>query len=597
MRLSRAVCLFLAASLASPALAGASGYWVPSPTYNAHYCPSATSVAPGGTVNLAAMADSCSSGRPAEDLDTYKDLNGNTIPPPPGEDVSDHTFGVEWQVTGPQAYIELGNGTSWDWTAPCDCVPGSYTVKWRLSNTFFKLGRLDATTQWLTKGTITVTAHPTVYFTKPGGEDEYVTEVTRIEAHAYAPDGVSAVRVYIDHIDDSHFKGYMAIEPSGDCTFDWNTEFTSTGTHTIFLEPYNSHTCKGPVASLEVYAHPAATLTQISFQNDHTLWDRTSGVDAEITEPQWTPAARRPFAYTAGGQMTVVPHFTTSNVTASVFSRLTVGRSWYDSEWEAEGADQADVTFAASHFPLTLTRQAPCLGNVMDYNVYESYNLYIRKYATSNWCPAGEWTVYHPEVYLIFGAPIGPWGTSSNPRACWASVIKTACEWMEEDGYPNTEAGKLSARKRLADRAYHASQKTYNGSIGYSHCNYEGDEFVLSAFMIGNYADCRDMSAWWVKLCNGVGLNGQLRRLVGWFATKPILPVGTAIWQSAGWNYHQHGLYTNVYDPCLELREAVNYNIRVPQDESLSSPYVRDLWDQSEGVCVLDAPFGLTVVQ
>ncbi|HET6456095.1 MAG TPA: hypothetical protein VFI02_16945, partial [Armatimonadota bacterium] len=316
------------------------------------------------------------------------------------------------------------------------------------------------------------------------------------------------------------------------------------------------------------------------------LWNRAA--DEEITEPQWTPSVTKPFAYTTGSTMTVNVLMTSEDVTDAVDIRYTVGGTWRNSLGEIKGTPYSvDKDTGHGSFPYSLAHQTTALDSVMDYRLDQSYDFYVRKSSADEWCYADEGNATHPQVYLTFGAPIGPWGTKpanppdpAVPRTCWSAVTKDACEWMEETGYPNTDEGKLYARKRLAYKAFWSSGKNYDGGPTGSHCSSDGTEFRMKAFIDDDVADCRDMSAWWVKLCNSVGMNGQLRRIddgdTDHFITYNIDPVGSPDWQVVDWNFHQIGQYINAFDSCLQLNQS---SPRVTQDESINGSYKNDLYD------------------
>ena len=67
---------------------------------------------------------------------------------------------------------------------------------------------------------------------------------------------------------------------------------------------------------------------------------------------------------------------------------------------------------------------------------------------------------------------------------------------MPEDGYSANQT--LDAKKRLAFKAYWSTGKNYDGIRSHT----EGSVFNMWSFIIDDEADCRDMSSWWVKLCN-----------------------------------------------------------------------------------------------
>lgn len=159
--------------------------------------------------------------------------------------------------------------------------------------------------------------------------------------------------------------------------------------------------------------------------------------------------------------------------------------------------------------------------------------------------------------------------------------MDTACLWTPSPGY--TAGQTLEAKCNLAYMAYFFSGKTYNGRI--SHCLNDGMTFHMFNFLNDYQADCQDMSSWWVKLCNALGLATSVRRIDDphddgseGFWTKPISPVGSfgSTWNAVGWNFHQVGYSGNVFDACLMLKQS---SPRVPQDESINGSYKTDLYD------------------
>jgi hypothetical protein len=207
--------------------------------------------------------------------------------------------------------------------------------------------------------------------------------------------------------------------------------------------------------------------------------------------------------------------------------------------------------------------------------------VYVRKCTDSDWCPAGEGNATHPQVYLTFGDPVGPWGNTpapaNAPRTCWSKVLKDACEWMPESGYDASH--ERDAMDRLAYKAYTSSGKIYNGGAGATHyVEFSGKRRFNLWTLMGptTDADCQDMSLWWEMLCHSAGTNAYARRIDGSFATKSILPVGLSTWATTTWNFHHIGWDNNVFDPCIEVKES---DPRVPQDEGINSPYKTDLYN------------------
>ncbi|HEY3413214.1 MAG TPA: hypothetical protein VGM51_09175 [Armatimonadota bacterium] len=108
----------------------------------------------------------------------------------------------------------------------------------------------------------------------------------------------------------------------------------------------------------------------------------------------------------------------------------------------------------------------------------------------------------------------------------------------------------------------------------------------MTTFMLGNTSDCQDMSCWWIKVCNSLGMNGQFVIITGGqegLRTRHILAVGRSTWGAEDWGFHQVGWYSNVFDACLKLKwppYGQNDPSRVPQNEDLYGNYERDFWDR-----------------
>jgi|GEM_PF-2562023 len=239
------------------------------------------------------------------------------------------------------------------------------------------------------------------------------------------------------------------------------------------------------------------------------------------------------------------------------------------------------------------------LSNVRGYVLSQTITFYVRSSESSDWAYAGTSTPALP-VYLTFGAPIGPWGDATTPRACWYNVIRDACHWLEESGidYPNTTQGKLNARKYLAEAAYLYSGEHYGNN---THCYVDPldpDYILFDMFSFvtdDDDVDCQDMSSWWVKLCNSVGMNGQVQRICGPnditdLYTKPIFLVGTqSTWVEKQWDFHQVGWYDNVFDPCIKVKDPSDVE-RIPTDDDIGGDYKRDLYDSSYGYWFIGDP-------
>ncbi len=469
-------------------------------------------------------------------------------------------------------------------------VEGSATGSATLELVFYRVmsGTEYEITRDAVKFTIVDNTPPTISIAKPAVDYEYVTGTAFIKAYITDTSGISTAKVYVD----GTYKGNMTYE-NDYWRYDWNTTGTTKGNHTIRIDAQDASTSHNQSSATRyVYCHPVVSLDQISFQDDHTLWEPDA--DIEIQEPQWavTGPIRRPFAYTVGSQMTANVKLISDDVNGSANIRYTVNGSWKKTGGTVVDTYSADINTSGS-FPCWLAHYPTALDKVMDYTMDQSYSIYVRKSSNSDWCNAGSANVTHPQVYLTFGEPIGPWGTPITPRACWYNVLKYACEWMEESGYPNTDAGQLNARKRLAYKGYWSSGKYYSSS---SHCLIGDSIFWMSGFLDDNWADCRDMSAFWVKLCNSVGLDARVRRIdeasePDEFLTKSISLIGNQGWGPLTWNFHQVGDNSTVFDPCIQLDYG---NARVAQDEDINVEYKNSLYDS--GDWNLQNAFSLTEV-
>jgi len=445
---------------------------------------------------------------------------------------------------------------------------------------------------------------PTITIAKPAGDGEYVSGTTFVKAYVTDPSGVSWARVYVDN----EYAGEMYQE--GDYwRYDLSTSAYQKGTHELKIgaEDDLGHP---RTETRGVYCRPGVTLTGISFLDGHALW-YMSGVpaeDAQIEPPQYVPGApnpvTRPFAYTAGAQMSVFVGMSSTDITVPVQVMYMVGATWKDRNGNVMATDYREKwTPDAVTFPVSLAHYPPTPDRVTNYVLDQSYDLYVRRYMESEWCWAGEANVTHPQAYLTFGPPIGPWGHKTLPngqqveRTCWSAILDFACQRMPDNGYANTSSGKLEAREQLTDGAYWWCFKNYDG--GDTHC--ATTTFHMWTFLCQGWADCRDMSAYWVKLCNGLGMNAQARRIwpsAGYdtFLTRDIDPVGQPSWTAANWSFHQVGHYENLFDSCIRLRRNGDPDQPwIAKDADVGGHYKVDLLAPQQDWSV-DTPFSLLEV-
>jgi hypothetical protein len=555
------------------ALAGGSGHWIPSPWYNAHYCPSAYSVEPGGTIEFRAKADNCNGVTNAYDYDTYVDVYGNEIPPPPGESNFDATFVLTWTITGPNAYNESHSGTLWDWTAPC--VPGTYQVSWHMENTRPVGPRWDPPTG-ATLGNVTVTALPEVSIVVPACDDEYVSGTSRIKVFASSPDGISSVSLYVD--DD--LKGQMT-QQADYWVYYWNTAGTSQGAHTVQAVATNTHGCAGTIAR-RVYAHPQLTLTGVYFEQDHTLWDRfandaTGG--AVIERPQWTSSQDSPVAYTRSSEMKVRPRIVSASVTGAVQLRYMAGMYWSDSSSYTAEKTASGVTLPYSG----LAYHPSARGTMGLYACDETYQFFVRKCPESDWCPAGEAEASHAKVYHTLADPSSPWGQS---EPVWAAVLDEACYWGNGQ---TTAIGALTAIT-IGLHSRTTGQYKYNDGVrGFSdwHSEFPSEIMYLNCFLnvAQKQGDCRDFGSYLSLLANSVGVNLKYRitrnppsgRLLTNEYYRAGNPLGSAI---ARFSFHQYGLYNGVYDAAIRFTSGGDPPANMVEENGTQGDYESALVDE-----------------
>lgn len=375
-----------------------------------------------------------------------------------------------------------------------------------------------------------------------------------------------------------------------------------------------------------MYVKPQLATDWIEWQNDHDLWLRDPDIpggepddgDVPIVPPHWTPTNTKPFAYTISTTMTSNVHLVTpdQSVTGQVCIRYLVVNSWSDG---FEDIPRTKDKIAS--LPTELAHQPPARPRVRPpYTLTQNYAFYVKRHQDSDWACAGTRTAVHPQVFLTFGQPVGPWGQTQGGtiRTCWSAVLNTACTWMPAEGYNSGQA--RDAMKRLAYKAYYSGYKDYSGNISHYHpipnannpCTATGRRFDLWELMGASEVDCQDMSLWWQKLCHSIGLDVRARRIDGrsdgptapqcengevpWpnsgFLTRYIHPIdraNAANWGTTLWAFHHAGWDNAVFDPCVRITTANPYTVppeppegqgtwvRVPQDEALST-YERDLY-------------------
>jgi len=446
---------------------------------------------------------------------------------------------------------------------------------------------------------------PTISILKPAVDNEYVggmgdqddmepydCHLVLVKATVSDSSGICWVKFYVDNV----YKGDMTLVNDEYWFYIWDVSGTQQGTHRLKVEACDNSACHNVgFVERDVYVKPQLDTDWIEWQNDHNLWLRDPLIspygDRAITPPHWTPTDTQPFAYTISATMSCNVHVFSpdDSVTGAVHVRYVVVNTWSDEHVEGPtiAGGTGAMPFAVSH---DLTARPKVRR---PYSLSQEFAFYVRRSDQSDWACAGSRTVYHPWVYLTFRDPVGPWGPSAKPRACWSEVLRDACIWMPLGGYDSSQ--ELDAMKLLAERAYWDGGKNYDG--GQSHYvpwpeqpPHASMRFQLWGFMSdqNNQADCQDMALWWQKLSHSIGLGTDSRFINGPFWYQMLDPVGSPDWRGGGpydaWNFHMIGWAANVFDPCIRLDQTTP---RVPVDEDINNPYRTDLyrmgtWDPLE---------------
>jgi hypothetical protein len=314
------------------------------------------------------------------------------------------------------------------------------------------------------------------------------------------------------------------------------------------------------------------TVAKLKFTDNHPIQSNTTQISDTAWDISTTPSVNNPVCYTRNQNVKMNATFAANTVlsgTNPVYFRLM-------------GTDtvQPECLKTNSYSGITVEISGFSSKTGLSNYVHSTSITYQWYYCTDteNWNLASA-TGPH-KIYVTLAAPQAPMAVP------WTEVLDMSCAWAEKT-YDQT-----SALYALTTGAYFNSGKQYDGGITHS----AGYVMSLTSFLYDYRADCRDMSAFLQILSDSIGLGGvSVRKIsdpnLGGFYYKSIIPVGASI-QSGGWNFHQIGYCSNVYDACLEL--TIN-GTRVPKNEDINGSYKSDLFYY--GDWTLSGLFRYTTVQ
>ncbi len=200
-------------------------------------------------------------------------------------------------------------------------------------------------------------------------------------------------------------------------------------------------------------------------------------------------------------------------------------------------------------------------------------------------------------VIHAFEVDASPTGYQATP---WAEVLTYSC------GFANGKSGTLPTEKALTKGLSSSSVFKYDGSMGAQNINkygvYNLSEFLLTAPLVPG--DCQDISAFLLLLFSSQGEVASIAQIctTTWipipgtnllttssFLTNPILPIGSSVWGSVTWQFHQivFGQGSLVFDACARLSKDLSGNYY----NDAPAGWVFDRWWQLAGA----NPLGLVL--
>ena len=186
---------------------------------------------------------------------------------------------------------------------------------------------------------------------------------------------------------------------------------------------------------------------------------------------------------------------------------------------------------------------------------------------TNVWVPFA--TTKH-RIYVLLGIPTSPWQqapyNAGNTQLPWTAVLDFACAWGSGAASSDAAAGLIT------DHVYALGPGTVTYDCpggGASH--YSAGPFNCTKFLDllhggpgnGKFVNCSDCATITSTFANILGCDLSQSRMGSGFALKPLLAIGSNVWQTAcGWatfNYHEVawkppcGANDNIFDACLQV--------------------------------------------
>ena len=212
-----------------------------------------------------------------------------------------------------------------------------------------------------------------------------------------------------------------------------------------------------------------------------------------------------------------------------------------------------------------------------------TWDFEYRRAAMDPWADAGQETTPH-EIYITYRPSYKGFRPSRRP---WKQVLKTACR------YAHGANAILEVSTRVTTGIYHSREFNYDPTL--SHSNFFNSQILLWRMLKDGWVDCMDGSNYYTILMRWLGINANQikinRDVFDQFVYKELRPITTTKdlnmgWGEDIWNFHQVGIFKNVYDPIIMIDKTGTP--RVPTD--MTQPdYKRAIFDRGDFVWDVNA--------